>query len=803
VPIAAVTFQMKTMLHRIPAAFHLAALLLTVLPLSAAPISSGRWVAFSQQPATAWQDSFVTGNGNHGTMVCGTPGSERVICVHSELFIRGFDRSKVTVPEIAKLLPEVRRQCVVGGGWLQHAANMATGEARNQLAAMGAPQVWPLCPHPAFDLNLHSTPSGAVTDFRRELDMETGETRTTWRDGAGGYEQCVFSSRIADVNVVRLRGLDGKKLTVELSLTETPGRSGNLYDLNIGGGIREVKSGAEPGRLFYKAKYHPDHGGYEGLARVTTKGGSSEVVNGRLSVKDATEILVVLRVTAWDDGEKTVGEEAGKRLAALPADYDALLAPHAEKHGEMFRRVALDMGCAAQWKTKPVETMLAEIKANGPTPFFYEQMHAMSRNLLISSCGKYAPPLQGIWGGGWKPEWIGGFVLDTNLNLAISNVSVGDLPECAESYFGYVARVLPGWRLNAKNYLGCRGFLVPHYSDPESGYLCHFINTYPWMYWTAGAGWNLMPFYEHAMITGDGAFLRKRVLPLYREMADFYEDWLTKGPDEKLHSVPSISPENFTNGSLMTRDATMDVAVAREVFSHLVTMGRMLKLDARDIAKWQSFLDRLPAYRVNGDGALAEWCDPSFPDNYAHRHSSHLYPVFPGTEFLRPGADPVLLKATQVALDKRFATDTDSAHGLIHVALMAARLHDTAKVAANLDRFARREYVYGGLVTSHNPRHEIYNLDSVLSLPRLMAEMAAFSQPGRIELLPAMPEQFPDGKLTGIRIHGGHKLDIEWKEGRLVSATVHGGRQDVIDVVYRGASCSLALKKDQNFPYQP
>jgi hypothetical protein len=293
------------------------------------------------------------------------------------------------------------------------------------------------------------------------------------------------------------------------------------------------------------------------------------------------------------------------------------------------------------------------------------------------------------------------------------------------------------------------------------------------------------------------------VLPLYREMADFYADWLTPGADGKLHSVPSISPENFVGGSLLTRDATMDVAVAREVFDHLLTMGKLFNLDAKDIAKWRGMRDRLPDYRINKDGALAEWADPAFPDNYNHRHSSHLYPVFPGTEFLQPGTDPALRKATQIALDKRFATDTDSAHGLIHVALMAARLHDTAKVSANLDRFARRNYVYGGLVTSHNPNHEIYNLDSVLSLPRLMDEMAVFSQPGRIELLPAMPEKFPAGSLHGLCVHGGHTLDIAWKDGKLVSATLHAGKSGKEEVVIHGAVRTLDLKAGKAYPLAP
>jgi hypothetical protein len=163
------------------------------------------------------------------------------------------------------------------------------------------------------------------------------------------------------------------------------------------------------------------------------------------------------------------------------------------------------------------------------------------------------------------------------LTLLFSAISTGDLAECAESYFGYVERLLPAWRLNAVNYLGCRGFLVPHYSDPEKGYLNHFMTGYPWMYWPSGAGWNLMPFYEHGMLMGDSNFLRKRVLPLYLEMAQFYEDYLTKEKDGFYHISPGISPENSLQGqsTILSKDATIDIAVAREVFDHLMRLGKM------------------------------------------------------------------------------------------------------------------------------------------------------------------------------------------------------------------------------------
>jgi len=122
--------------------------------------SSGRWVAWAEKPSAIWEDAFVTGNGRHGTMVMGQPGDERIICVHEELFIRGWDREKVAVADIAGMLPELRK--LIDEGNTDKAAQLADTEARRQLTEMGAPHVWPLSPHPAFDLRIISSTTSTV-----------------------------------------------------------------------------------------------------------------------------------------------------------------------------------------------------------------------------------------------------------------------------------------------------------------------------------------------------------------------------------------------------------------------------------------------------------------------------------------------------------------------------------------------------------------------------------------------------------------------------------------------------------------
>jgi len=739
--------------------------------------SSARWVIYSETPAVEWEHGMVTGNGRHGARTMGRTDSERIIINHEELFVRFWDRRKEMVADIAGLLPEVRR--LIDEGKEREAYVLANTEAKRQLVEKGRVFRKAVIPHPAFDLNIRYESSRTPLEYRRQLDLETGEAMTRWTDGKGGVRQRVFSSRPHDVNVVQLQGMEGRKLDVTLSLKEVARNSKSIFGVSKRDYTKRPETAAAPGWLYYDVEYGLDPGGYEGVVRVTTRGGKMSAEGARLTVRGADEILIVVRVVPQKDASVRQQESIRKALEGLPESYEEMFAPHAREHGGMFRRVILDLGAARQWATTSAEQMIAASSIRDVTPLFLEQVHAMGRYLLISSCGKYPSPLQGIWGGNWSPPWQGGFVLDSNVNLQISAAAMGNLPECARSYFRYVKGMLPGWRINARRYLGCRGFLAANYADPETGYLVHVGNQMGWMYWPGGAGWAIHPFYDYALLTGDREFMKEEVLPLYLEMSDFYEDYLVKGKDGCYHIYPGVSPENSPRGMPKPlKDCTFDLAVAREVFRVLIELGEQFGLGNRKIAQWQSYRQKIAPYRVNRDGALAEWAPERYGEYYRHRHLSHLIMVYPWWEFSYPGAAPKLREAAAVALDRRFRFDARETHGLIHVALMATRLKDVEKVRTSLRRLASRKYFYSNMATSCRPGQKISNLDASLSLPRLLMEMLVFSRPGHIDLLPAWPKEYPDGSIRGVLVRGGHKLDLTWSHGKVVSGTLYAGRDD-------------------------
>ncbi len=219
--------------------------------------------------------------------------------------------------------------------------------------------------------------------------------------------------------------------------------------------------------------------------------------------------------------------------------------------------------------------------------------------------------------------------------------------------------------------------------------------------------------------------------------------------------------------------------------------GSLAVIEKDNIPKWEDMLARLPEYVINKEGALAEWIEPELPDRYDHRHISHLYAVYPGDEVLPDS----LFLAAKKALDFRARFNTTSAHGLVHLGLMSARLSDSEKVKIAFDRIAQGNYYFNSMATSHNRNHEIYNLDCAMSFPALVMQSLIISRPGYVDLMPVWPRSLPDGKINGLVTQAGVKVDMEWENGKLKSASFYPIEDIKLKVRYKEQILHLDLKK--------
>ncbi len=754
------------------------------------PPTRGMW---SDTPAAIWQEALVTGNGRMGVLVFGDPRDERVVFNHERLY-EPLEDQPVAPPQVAAAMPEFRR-LLLAGEWeaaRKHFATAATDAGFNGLG-------WTDPYHPAMAMRLTQPGEGQITGYRRSTDFQTGEVAVRWRSPGGSFERQTFVSRPANVVVQRIHSTDGAEVRATIQLVNQDQRPAEEQAASYR--PPTIEAGAD--WLTCRCKYQKSKRAYATLTRVVAKSGQARVVDGGVEFA-GKGLLLLTRVLSLEDAADGPALEAAAKasLAALPSDYDTLFAPHAAEHGAIFSRVELDLGGGDQ-RSASVEELLAAQKASpdAVVPALLEKMFDMGRYSFICSSGEWPPNLMGIFNGEWRPRWSGDFTLDANVNLQIAAANIGAMVEGVDSYSNLLEGIVDDWRTNARNLFGTGGVVSGARTDGRHNLNTHHkLGGFPGFFWTAGAQWLATPLYEHYEVTGDKDFARERLLPLSKEILRFYEDFLVERDENgKLIFVPSYSPENQPSNTRcpVAINATMDIACAREVATQLITICHDLGIEPDTIARCEKLLAQLPPYLINQDGALKEWAWPTLDDRYDHRHVSHLYPVWPGHE-ISPEATPTLFAAAKVAAAKR-GRGNGSAHGLAHMALIAARLKDAELVSGNLLFMLRNDYVLPSLFTYHNPKR-IYNADMLHSLPAVVLEMLVYSKPGQIELLPALSDGFGQGAVTGVRCRGGVTVKrLQWDlEERQVRATLASPTDQTLVLRMRRGMRAIVVEAGDN-----
>ncbi|MFJ2089228.1 glycosyl hydrolase family 95 catalytic domain-containing protein [Streptomyces sp. NPDC087901] len=707
----------------------------------------GTW---EPRPADRWEDAFLGGNGRHGAMVYGDPVDDRVVVNHHTL-VRPNGSEHLRPPELADRLDQLQSDLLAGDT-----------TAAERFGA-GRPLVWVQPFHPAFQTRIRPTPgsssgsegSGPPPGYRRTLDFTTGEITAACE----GRRSQVFVSRADDVIV---QYVTGPGLAVDLTLDHAlPGAPPRLA---IGRSTVLTPGG---GRLSLRVGYPDSELAYTGVTVVRADGGKVSVSGEGIRVEGARSLLLLTRVR-----RHTGSLDLAAECAALPDDdYPTLLGRHRALHRPAFQRASLTLDA------DPAERVLpgSELVRRPGSPALLERLFAAGRYHLFSSSGVLPPRLTGLWTGDWNTAWSGAFTTNANLNLQIASAAAAALPEVSEAHASLVYGQLADWRDNARSLFGTRGIVAPSHTDGESGHTRHYQRAYPLHLWTAGADWLLEPLIEHAETSG---VTDPRLVGALHEAALFYEDFLTRtAPDGTVAVVPSYSPENRpANASWGTVNATMDLAAAR----HALTVSADRSPTAPVSARRRELADRLPDYRVNEDGALAEWAWPGLEETYDHRHLSHLYPVWP-LDAINPYDTPELSAAAHRALELR-GSENDSAHGHLHHALIAARLRDGLRVSAALDSVLAGDFFHDSLMSAHYPSRNVYNADAAHALPAAVIESLVQSTPHRLVLLPAPLTGCPSGELRGVRTRFGAGLDLRWYPDGTATAVLHPTRDARIDV---------------------
>jgi hypothetical protein len=522
-------------------------------------------------------------------------------------------------------------------------------------------------------------------------------------------------------------------------------------------------------------------------------------------VHGTSEILVLIGLTlCYDDDDASPLSTLRQRLQALPASFDQLLGRHVTLHAPFFNRASLNLG-SHENNDQSSETLLATALQNpsDAPPALFEKLFSAGRYAILSSCGQLPPTLQGIWAGSWTPAWSGDFIHNGNLPIAISSLLPASTPELMHSYFDYLESFMDDFRENARRLYNCRGIYLPTYTATH-GKQNHFHQHWCHTFWTAAIAWAAHYYYDYWQYTGDRTFLAQRALPFMEEAMAFYEDFLISGDDGKLLFLPSTSPENSpaNTGSQASINATMDVALVKELVRHTITASQFLEVNGEKIPAWESLLQRLPAYRINDRGELAEWLWPDLQDNHAHRHPSHLYSLFyecdPDIEH-----DQRLQEAARAVIEARLVwwrgediAQHDMAFGLVMLGLAATHLRMT-ETAYEIASWLATRYWRSSLVSTHN-HGSIFNVDLSGGFPALLIEMLVQSHVGSIELLPVLPVQWSYGSLKGVTCRGAITLDLSWQPQH-IQLTLHTNHTQHITLLFQSDIVAVNAQTEITF----
>ncbi len=716
---------------------------------------------------------LISGDGHMTVDVSCDPYSEQIV-FHQESLLMPYKRP-FYAPQIGDVFSKVRQKLL--DGKYHEAVDFALEEWQKS-------PVYPRLgePHftvPAFVMHLDFPKTSSVKHYLRTVDFESTELKVYWTDERGDWVRQTFTSRPDNAVVQWLTAPAGQRVNVRITLERS---GGAFFGRRVASEQSQVRQDCNEQRLIYKCILNPaaNNSGYAGVTRVVRDGGSARMEEGTLVIENALSIMLLTRIEYFPDYSEARVEALQQAVEQLTPDYQMLLERARKVQSEMLNRVTVDLGGAAQSAMSSEELLSAQRSSSGYSAAFLEKLFDMCRYWFILTSGKYCSMMAET---------------NANINLQISPGVQGDLREGMEAYFNWMESLVPDFRANAANIYGMRGTHYALTPNQQSGVDTHFDyaaltgEIWPHPYWLSAGGWCVRPFWDHYLVTGDLDFLRNRVVPAYKDLALFYEDFLTVTDKEGNYIfAPSFSPENnpgnLDPGRMLAINASMDISVCGEVLGNLVEACELLGIESGSVPRWKAMLAKLPPILLEPDGALKEWSWPTLRERYVHRHISHLYGAWPG-DAVDPDRTPQLAKAAVIANRHRIP-ERLAAHGRCHRALVGARLKDSYMVDSELRQLIEEGNVGETFRCSHDP-YAFPMPDAQGAIQTIMMEMLAYSRPGVIEVLPALPPSLAKGSMNGMLLRTFARLNkLAWDmEARTVDITVTSVRDQDVTLIAR------------------
>jgi alpha-L-fucosidase 2 len=753
-------------------------------------------VLWYRLPAPVWTDALPVGNGRMGAMVFGganagenngdaedvtknaalldgskTHGQDEHLQLNESSVWQGSRTDRLN-PAAGEAFPKIRKLLLDSKG--TDGAKIAAAEKLAQQDMLGIPPKQPGY-STLGDLYLRSADASPITDYRRELDLDTGIARVTYTQNQVHFTREVFASALDGIIIVRISGNRPGALNFTVSMD----RPEDFVTEALGNDAIMLREGPH-----HKGDIH-----FRAIVRAL-HAADGQVEGNTLAFKNKTTVTLLIAVATDFKGGNFPGGDPQARCEqflrnAAQKDYTQLRASQITDQQKYFRRAWLQLGTEADpFKDLPTDERLKRVQQGGDDLHLQMLYFQFARYLLMGSSrpgAGMAANLQGLWASGINNPWGSKFTININTEMNYWPAEAANLGEMHEPLFALVEMLRnpatgTGTQV-AQKYYGARGFVAHHNTDIWGD--AEPIDGYRYGIWPMGGAWLALDFWDHYAFTGDTNFLHSRGYPSLRDASQFFLDYLDDDGDGHLVTGPSLSPENQyklpdgTSHSL-TMAPTMDIEIVRELFSRTISAASVLGVDADFRAQLAAAMNKLPPFEIGKFGQLQEWQLDYAENAPGHRHISHLWALYPGSQ-ISLDQTPALAKAARATLQRRLDNGGgQTGWSRAWVVNYWARLGEGDNAYDSLQVLFKQS-TFPNMMDTHPPG--VFQIDGNLGAAAGMMEallQSRWTPEGcEIHLLPALPHAWAEGSFTGLRARGGDEVSLTWKAGKAMIATLH------------------------------
>lgn len=545
--------------------------------------------------------------------------------------------------------------------------------------------------------------------------------------------------------------------------------------------------------------------------QILNQGGKIVKTDSVWTLTGATEATVLVSMaTSFNGFDKNPATQGLNDLAiaktqmdrAKKWSYAELKARHIQDYQRFFNRVKLDLKGAAEVKDLPTDTRLREYAKGAPDPYLETLYFQFGRYLLISSSRTPGVPanLQGLWNPHIQPPWSSNYTMNINAEENYWLAENTNLPEMHQSFLSFIGNLEKTGKITAKNFYDMPGWVCHHNSDiwAMTNPVGDFGSGNPhWANWPMGGAWASAHLWEHFLFTQDRKFLAEKAYPLMRGAAEFCLAWLVQDSKGNLITSPSTSPENRYITPMgykgdTSYGGTADLAMIRELFLDLIAAEKILKSDPAFQNRLEKAVSKLYPYQVGANGQLQEWYFDWKEVDAKHRHQSHLYGLYPGTHVTVENT-PDIAAASKRTLEIKGDETTGWSKGW-RINLWA-RLKDgdhAYKMYRELLKYVEPDGVKvdyqrgGGTYPNLFDAHPPFQIDGNFGGSAAVAEMLVQSTPDLIELLPAIPKNWSEGHVKGLKTRGGFEVEMTWSKGLVQKVSITSNSKSMARVKING-----------------